>query len=496
MRSALFHSLTLDRRREASLYCQLSEEVRQAVLAGRLRPGTRLPATRRLAEELGISRNTVLGAFAQLLAEGYLEARLGSGTFVPDALPEYLLPATVRSHGGPGKPRTPPGLSARGWTLAHTRVSAQASDRPPVPFRPGIPALDLFPHALWNRLRSRVARRLPPGLYTYGHTAGYPPLRRAIADYLQAARGVQCAWEQVIVVSGAQQALDLTARLILDPGDPAIVEDPGYPGVRAALEAAGATLLPIGVDAEGLVVEGKRPLPAARLVHVCPSHHNPLGGTLPLRRRLALLAWARQRHAWILEDDYDSEFRYRGSPLPALQGLDRANCVLYMGTFSKVLLPALRLGYLVVPVDRIDAFTAAKALADRQPPLVEQAVLAHFLEEGHFGRHVRRMRTVYLERQAALLQAVRASLDGVVEAHATDAGLHLVGWLPDGTNDAAVADALLHAGLECPPLSRHALGSRPRPGLLLGYAAFTPDMLRRAVREMAARLRTLRIPRR
>ena len=496
MRSALFHALSLDRRRPASLQHQLSDELRQGVIAGRVHPGTRLPATRRLAEALGVSRNTVLGAFAQLVAEGYLEARQGSGTFVQAALPEDALPAPSRLLGRLRRPSNPPRLSTRGQVLAQTRVSAQVADQPLVPFRPGIPALDLFPHTLWNRLHARVARRLDPALFTYGYAAGYPPLRRAIADYLRAARGVRCEWEQVIVVSGAQQALDLTARLVLDPGDPAVVEDPGYPGARAALEAAGAKLRPIGVDADGLVVDGMRPLPPARVAYVCPSHHNPLGGTLPLRRRLALLAWARKQRAWILEDDYDSEFRYRGSPLPALQGLDRRNCVLYMGTFSKVLLPALRLGYLVVPPEFIGAFTAAKALADRQTPLLEQAVLARFLEEGHFERHVRRMRTVYLERQTTLVQTISTTLGGVVDAQAAVAGLHLVGWLPAGTDDAAVSDALLRRGIECPPLSHYAIGSRPRSGLLLGYAAFTPEMLRRAVRELAAHLYGLKILRR
>lgn len=490
MRGGLFCALELDRRRRASLQHQLSDELRQAIIGGRLRPGMRLPSSRRMAEEHRVARNTVVTAFEQLLAEGYLEARGGSGTFVVSALPEQPLQSPRGSSDGKRKPRLASRLSERGQLLARSRVTALETERSPAPFRPG-PALDLFPHAPWNRMRSRIARSLAPSLYTYGNTAGYPPLRRAIANYLRVARGVRCEWKQVIVVSGAQQALDLAARLLLEAGDAAIVEDPGYPGARAAFEAAGATLIPIPVDEAGLVIEAPRALPPARLAYVCPSHQYPLGGTLPLRRRLSLLAWARQYRAWILEDDYDSEFRYRGSPLPALQGLDRYDCVLYMGTFSKVLHPALRLGYLVVPPDLIEAFTAVKSIADRQTPLLEQAVLATFMDDGHFGRHVRRVRTAYMERQAVLLQAAHGMLDGVVDVRPTEAGLHLVGWLPAGTSDAAISTALLQAGIECPPLSRHSIEVRPGPGLLLGYAAYNPAEVRRAVRDMAARLQSL-----
>jgi GntR family transcriptional regulator/MocR family aminotransferase len=297
----------------------------------------------------------------------------------------------------------------------------------------------------------------------------------------------------VLVVSGAQQALDLTSRVLLDPGDSAIVEDPGHPGAWAAFRAAGANLVPVGVDANGIVVEEHLPLPRARVACVCPSNQYPLGGTLPLRRRLALLDWAHQHRAWILEDDYDSEFRYQGGPLPALQGLDRFGCVLYMGTFSKVLHPALRLGYLVVPNHLVDAFTTIKAIADRQAPLLEQVVLASFIEDGHFGRHIRRMRMAYIERQMTLLKGVRGMLEGVLDIGPAEAGFHLVGWLPVGADEGAISTVLQNAGVECPALSRYSIRIRLRPGLMLGYAGFTPQELGRAVRTLAAQLQLLKV---
>lgn len=493
MRTELFQSLELDRLGRAPLLQQLSDELRRAVIEGRVRSGVRLPSTRRMAEELGVARNTAVAVYEQLIAEGYLEPRRGSGTFVVAALPEEALLRTRGACKDGARSAAKPRLSEQGRWLHGFRVPGLDPDRPPVPFRPSAPALDLFPQNLWNRIRSRAARTLPTALYTYGSAAGYAPLRLVIADYLRAARGVRCDWQQVLVVSGAQQALDLTSRVLLDPGDSAIVEDPGHPGAWAAFRAAGANLVPVGVDANGIVVEEHLPLPRARVACVCPSNQYPLGGTLPLRRRLALLDWAHQYRAWILEDDYDSEFRYQGGPLPALQGLDRFGCVLYMGTFSKVLHPALRLGYLVVPNHLVDAFTTIKAIADRQAPLLEQVVLASFIEDGHFGRHIRRMRMAYIERQMTLLKGVRGMLEGVLDIGPAEAGFHLVGWLPMGADEGAISTVLQNAGVECPALSRYSIRIRLRPGLMLGYAGFTPQELGRAVRTLAAQLQLLEV---
>lgn len=355
-------------------------------------------------------------------------------------------------------------------------------------FRPGIPALDAFPRDLWARLAARLYRQSRFDLFSYGDPAGHPPLRRAIAEYLRAARGVNCRWEQVIVTSGSQQALDLAARVLLDRGDTAWVEDPGYFGARGAWMAAGIRCVPVPVDAEGLsVAQGELSAPQARMAYVSPSHQYPLGVTMSLARRMALLAWARRCSAWIAEDDYDSEFRYAGRPLAALQGLDTGGRVIYIGTFSKVLFPALRLGYMVVPAGAVDAFAAARALADRHPPGPSQALVAEFLAEGHFARHIRRMRTLYAERQAALVSAARRECAGLLEVAPADAGMHLVAWLPKGSIDREVSRRAAAAGVSAPPLSayyHHA--DAARPGLLLGYSSVNRRKIQEAARRLGA----------
>jgi GntR family transcriptional regulator/MocR family aminotransferase len=393
--------ITLDPSAATPLYRQLYEGLRAAILSGRLKAGARLPATRALASDFGVSRNTVMNAYAQLLAEGYVEGEVGSGTYVSRTLPDELLHA--RSHAIQVHQLTQEGrrLSQRGARLASMQVPTPRFPSGVKAFRPGIPALDAFPYELWARLMARRWRRPQRALLGYGDPAGYRPLREAIAAYLGEARAVRCRAEQVIVVAGSQQALDLTARMLLDEGEGAWIEDPGYLGARGALVGAGARLAPIPVDGEGLdVAAGEVSSPAARLVYVTPSHQYPFGVTMSLPRRLALLKWASQAGAWVIEDDYDSEYRYAGRPLAALQGLDSEGRVIYLGTFSKVLFPALRLGYMVVPPDLVDAFMAARALSDRHCPVLDQAALADFIGDGHFARHIRRMRALYAERQA------------------------------------------------------------------------------------------------
>jgi GntR family transcriptional regulator/MocR family aminotransferase len=482
-----FIPLAIDRNSAAPLHRQLYAELRDAVLNGRLSPGARLPSTRALSQDLGLSRNTVCGAFDQLLAEGYLEGKTGSGTFVADALPEELLharparPVASRS-GGPS-----PGLSRRGRVLAGISVRPGTEDGAPRAFRPGIPALDMFPRDLWARMAARLLRHARAELLTYASAAGYGPLRRAIAEYLGAARGVRCSAAQVIVTAGSQQALDLCARVLLDPGDAAWTEDPGYLGARGALMAAGVRCVPIAVDAEGLsVAEGEARAPRARMACVTPSHQYPLGVTMTLGRRMALLAWARRNRSWIVEDDYDSEFRYAGRPLAALQGLDASDHVIYTGTFSKVLFPALRLGYMVVPESVVEAFASARALADRQAPVLEQALAAEFLSEGHFARHIRRMRTLYAERQEALVSAAHRELGGMLEISPADAGMHLAGWLPAHISDQEASRKAAAGGVTAPAVSAYSVRHRTSPGLLLGYAALNVRQIREGVRKLAA----------
>jgi GntR family transcriptional regulator / MocR family aminotransferase len=481
-----FIALQLDRRSRVPLQRQLYDEIRTAILSGRLAPGARVPATRVLASDTGTSRNTVSGAFDQLLSEGYLEGKVGSGTYVARMLPEDLLRVTRQP--GPSRPVIARAcLSRRGRMLGGIPASLRSREiATEQAFRTGLPAFDEFPRALWARLGARLLRHAPSAVLTYGDPAGYRPLRRAIAEYLRAARGVNCSAEQVIVTAGSQQALDLAARLLLDPGDAAWVEDPGYLGARGALRAAGVRSIPVPVDSGGLsVVEGEKRAPEARLACVTPSHQYPLGMTMPLSRRTSLLAWARRHRAWIVEDDYDSEFRYSGRPLQALQGLDPIGCVIYTGTFSKVLFPSLRLGYMVVPESLVDTFVSARALVDRHPPGLEQAIVAEFLAEGHFARHVRRMRTLYAERQEALVLALGRELGGAIEASPAEAGMNLTAWLRGNASDLELSNKAAQVGVVVTPVSAYALGVKPRSGLLLGYAAFTTRQIREGVRKLA-----------
>jgi GntR family transcriptional regulator/MocR family aminotransferase len=488
------------------LHRQVYAGLRDAIVEGRLGTGTQLPSTRALSAELHVARNTVTTAFEQLRAEGYVSGQRGGGTRVSKINPDNLLLArpTAASHPrpapGPGVPpagsareqgrsgAVPFRLSPRGRRIVTAARLFPAAIDVPDAFSIGIPALEEFPIRLWSRLVARRWRR-PPSLGT-GDPAGYAPLRQAVAEYLRAARAVRCEAAQVVIVSGAQHGLDLAARLLLDPGDAAWVEDPGYPGARSALEAAGARLVPVPVDGEGILVsEGRRLEPGAHLVHVTPSHQFPLGATMSPDRRLELLAWAQEAGAWIVEDDYDSEFRYAGRPLPSLQGLDPHGRVLYLGTFSKTLFPALRLGYLVLPPALVDAFAVARSVGDRHPPLFDQAVVADFLEEGHFVRHLRRMRALYVERQGALVEAARRTLAGLLDVPPDQAGIHLVGRLPAGVDaDDAAVSAVRH-GVRVVPLSRYATGAQRHEALLLGYAAVSIPAIHRGVERLAAALR-------
>lgn len=471
------------------LYRQLYNDLRQAILHGQLTAGTRLPSTRGLAAELSVSRNTVVNAYEQLIAEGYLEGQTGSGTRVTRHLPEDMLTVSATTvEVGVEETSDEVTLSQRGSRIAQTPVS-QTRRMSVRAFRAGLPALDAFPKKLWSRLVARRTRALSHDLMAYGDSAGYPPLREAIAAYLGAARGVRCRPEQVIVVSGAQQAIDLAARLLLDPGEAVWVEEPGYLGAKGALTAAGARLIPVPVDSDGLKVEtGMNQAPYARLAYISPSHQYPLGVTMSLARRLALLRWAAQANAWILEDDYDSEYRYSGRPLASLQGLDTTGRVVYIGTFSKVLFPALRLGYLVVPPHLVEAFVAGRALMDRASPALEQAVLTDFITEGHFARHIRRMRTLYAERQATLVEAATERLADLLEIDAAEAGLHLVGWLPKSVDDEFISQQLAKHGIETLSLSSFAAAPLQRGGLVLGYAAFDRDAILEGVIRLSSHL--------
>lgn len=353
----------------------------------------------------------------------------------------------------------------------------------PRPFRFGIPALRSFPYKLWSRLLIRQASRLPASAFTYQHAAGYLPLREAIAAHVMVSRGVHCTPEQIIIVSGAQGGLDLAARLLINAGDPVWIEDPGYLKARGAFLGSGAKIIPVPVDQEGLVVEaGIARAPQAGLVYLTPSHQFPLGVTLSLARRIALLDWARRADAYILEDDYDSEYHYTRRPLSALQGLDHDGRVIYIGTFSKVLFPALRIGYLILPSHLVEAFRTVRNLIDTHPPMLDQAVLTDFIVDGHFTRHLRKMRSLYAERRAALLEAVR---EINLEINPPEAGMHCIGWLPEEMDALSLVREAANQGVDIAPVSHFSIEPLARNGILLGYSDYSVEQIRDGIRRLA-----------
>ena len=473
---------------------RLYRGLRQGILEGRLPPGTRLPSTRDLAGDLGLSRNVVLMAFDKLLDEGYVEARVGSGTYVSQSLPDAAI-APWSPRPAVRVPSQPPRLSAHA-----RRVMALAPlPAPGAPiktglrydFRYGIPAIADFPHDIWSRALARRARAVSIRTLRYGRALGFGPLREAIAHYVTRARGVAATPDQVVVINGSQQALDVVARLLLDPGDRVVVEEPCYQGARNVFAAAGARLVPVPVDDAGLDVSRLPRRGSPRLAYVTPSHQFPLGGLMPLARRLELLRWAEETGAYVLEDDYDSEFRYEGRPVEAVQGLDRSARVLYVGTFSKILFPSLRLGYLIVPQAMVPAVAALKFLMDLHTPTFEQEVLADFISEGHFERYLRRSRGRNAARRSALLDALEEHLGDGVEVVGANAGVHLVAWLRGV--EFSQLDAIRHraadSGVGIYGLGAYYLRQPREAGLLFGYACLTERDIREGIRTLSTVLR-------
>ena len=488
VRASFFPPIALDPESKSPLYRQLYDWFRGAILNGQLRPGQRLPSTRGLAAELKVSRIPVLGAFEQLHAEGYLQTVLGSGTVVTRSIPDDL----ARPRKGSPSPATP----LKGQRKL-SRSSAQMRQSPPQvwlnhlgAFRVSLPALDHFPVGIWSKLVARHARWPAKELLAYANPMGYMPLREAIAEYIGTARAVRCDPAQIMVVTGSQQGLQLSARVLLDPRDAVWMEDPGYPGAHQALTTFGGRLFPVPLDSAGLNVEHAiRSCPKARAVYVTPSHQYPMGTTLSAARRMRLLDWASRSGAWVIEDDYDSEFRFGARPFASLQGLDHDARVIYIGTFSKVLFPSLRIGYVVVPADLVSAFAAARDAADIFSSTLYQLALTDFIREGHFARHIRRMRLLYMERRNALLDAVRDKIGSRLELVSAEAGMHLVALLPPGADDMRVAQAAAQSGIAAMPLSSCCLRRPARGGLVLGYGGCDQKQIQDGVKKLAGILR-------
>ncbi|MBK8006513.1 MAG: PLP-dependent aminotransferase family protein [Gemmatimonadetes bacterium] len=472
------------------LYTQVYREIREHILSGVLRPGARLPSARTLAADLGVSRNTIEAAFLQLGAEGFITRRVGAGTTVASSMGESApFRARPRRAGTPRAeaPRSAAlRLSARGTLITECGLAEIAGDHPAGPCATEVAG---FPVRTWNRLLARRARRAGIAPFQAADPAGLPALREAIADHVRVTRGVRCEWRQVIVVTSTQQALDLCGRLLLDPGAVALMEDPGYRGTRAALLAAGAEVRGVPVDGDGVDPEALAAHPGARLLYVTPSHQYPLGVTLTLARRLALLRWAAATGAWILEDDYDSEFRYDGRPLASLQGLDPEGRVIYLGTCNKVLFPGLRLGYVIVPPGLVAPFTAARRISDGFSPPLVQAVLADFISGGHFAAWLRQARQHYAACRDALVASITTQWGPAVTLGPSDTGLHLMAHLPDGAPDAAIAEAATAQCLGVLPLTRYLAAPSRRRGLLLSYVAGTPARIPADVAALAPAVR-------
>ncbi len=451
------------------LHRQLYEALRRAMLDGKLGPGERLPSSRDLAQDLDLSRNTVVAAINQLSVEGYLVSRVGSGTYVNDSVPR----ATPGRHPGAAGARTPapaPRLSARGEALSSRFCATELEVQP---FTPGIADFSAFPLTLWQRLQNKHWRMTYPDMLDYATSGGYAPLRRAIADYLRVFRSVQLDADQVIITTGTQQSLELCARLLADHGDTVWVEDPAYWGAAKAFMASGLSLHPVPVDDEGIRPSAADDATPPRLIYLTPSHQYPTGAVMSLPRRHQLLSTARAHNAWVLEDDYDSEYRFSGPPISSLEGLDADGRVLYMGTFSKVLYPGIKLGYLVVPKPLVASFRQAHYDLNRPGQMPLQAALAEFMEMGHFSSALRRARQSYGERRQCLLEALRPVLappgkDGPSISGA-EQGLHLCLRLPPQTDDQALAQRLAQQGLTVRPLSAYCLARLDLKGLVIGY---------------------------
>jgi GntR family transcriptional regulator / MocR family aminotransferase len=463
--------VTLDPGRKIPMYGQLYEWFRRAILGGQLRPGQRVPSTRNLAAELGISRIPVSSAYEQLHAEGYFETFVGAGTCVARSIPDDALKPAERKFAGPSRPIS--------RSKAPHRISLRVTSMllPPQSwldnlgaFRVSLPALEHFPMDAWSRLVHRHLRKQTRRLMAYNDAMGYLALREAIAEYLGTVRAVRCEPSQILVTTGSQQGLQLSAHVLLDSGDRVWIEEPGYHGARHALMMAGARLVPVPVDHQGLDVEqGIRRDPEARAVYITPSHQYPLGMTMSATRRMLLLNWAARSGAWIIEDDYDSEYRFGERPIASLQSLDSGARVIYVGTFNKVMFPALRLGYLVVPRDLVPAFSAARDATDVFSSTLYQAAMTDFIREGHFARHIRRMRILYMQRRTWLVEAIHRHLGEELEVVGAEAGMHLVALFERGVSDVAIARKAARMGVSAMPLSACYLKPPARGGLVLGY---------------------------
>jgi GntR family transcriptional regulator/MocR family aminotransferase len=488
-----FEMVRLDRAAAEPLHHQLYRQIREELRSGNFgHSSSRLPSSRALAAELGISRLTVNLAFSELQSEGYLITKTGSGTFVADPLPEAFLSA--------GRSPVTPQMAQE--TRVSDRVNRLPDQRvgqefdlgptgvaPGVALASGIPAVDEFPIATWERLRAEVLAKKGAKLLRYGSNRGDADLREAVAAYLCDFRGAHCHPDQILIVAGMQQAMLISAMAVLDPGDVAWIEDPGFHQARRVFALVGARIVPRPVDGEGIVIDGARTRPSPKMIYVTPSHQFPLGVTMSLKRRKALLEFAQTRGAYILEDDYNAEFRFSGPPLPCLQGLDRTGRVIYAGTMSKILYPSLRLGYLLVPAPLVDAVAKLRTAIDQHSPTIDQATLARFITEGFYLSHVRRMRKIYSERRDVFIEQFNKLLGDRFTLDIADAGLHALAWFRSEKDFSILQRAGPNLGVKISPLASFCIEAALPPALLLGFGAWSPAQIREALIRLAQTLK-------
>lgn len=477
-------TIKLNKGLKTPFYKQLYQTLRIAILEGKLSFGQKLPGARSLAKELNISRNTVNLAYEQLAIEGYIQRDTGSGSYINELPEKYLKADKIHNKSNPNKKI----LLLNTIIGSSEQIKRNKETDQIVPFQHGIPALDEFPFNVWTKFINMSSRELNKSLIGYSNAKGYRPLRESIAKYLMSYRGVNCTADRIIIVNGSHQATDLVSRLLLKKNSKVWVEDPGYFGARSTIIFNGAEIFPCPVDEEGLNLEfAKKKNPIPELIYITPSHQYPLGNSMSIKRRLELLEFASANNVWIIEDDYDSEFRYYGDPIPSMQGMDKNGNVLYLGTFSKVLFPALRVGFIVLPNNETtELFEAAKLMTDRQNSILEQIAIAKSIESGFFTKHIRKMKMIYKARQEFLIGLVEKELRDKLIVKPLPMGMHIVGFLPDGANDKIIAEEALKNGIVATPLSDNAIKYFKTPGLILGYATFSNEEMKTGIKKLKA----------
>ena len=488
---ALLQGFSVERDSGIPIYRQLDASMRRLILDGTLPAGQKLPSTRDLASELGVSRITVKSVYEQLVAEGYATAKTGAGTFVSDGL-DFEASPRIRRRRLKIKPPTIE-ISDRARLIMSSKASMRHGQTEP--FRPGVPALDQFPVKIWNKYLQDAAINNERRNLSYGEVNGSAALRASIARHLTDARGMQVDPDQIIITSGAQQAFVLIAFVLLNEGDTVWYENPGHIAGRDVMKIMGANIAPVPIDDEGMDLNfAVKTHPRPTLIFTTPSHQQPLGTTMSLVRRLTLLGYAHENNSWIIEDDYDSEFRYKGRPLPALSALDSERRVFYVGTFSKSMFAAMRIGYVVVPPALVETFAKARNLLGQNSSAVVELALSRFMDDGRFVEHIRKMRRIYSTRRDILFDCLTKDCTDVLEPQHTDAGMHMLAWLKNGVDDQAAHLALLEAGIESLPLSAYCVEPLGRSGIVLGFSSANEKRIPKLVKRMSYTLTFIASP--